>query len=269
MLLFVISFFVALLIALEENKHGLCNALTTVQKDNLVVEKESFISRKYKEFAEKKGYIPEMFVAYNTREIKGIAPTLTTQCATAAGSSAVLKMETEDVSLLAPDNWQHKSGDGAQTTKRRETDICPALQANPGQTQQSYLKIKSGTKKGYEEATTGDYINITYPNSDIKRGRVGKEIAHTLTTGDGNAVITESVRIRKLTSRECLRLMGWKDKQIDKIESAGVSATQQYRQAGNGIVVTVLMAIFGELFGIPYKELLDNWSYKTEDSINE
>ncbi len=252
----------AIIQQLEENKHGLCNALTTVQKDNLVVEKESFISRKYKEFAEKKGYIPEMFVAYNTREIKGIAPTLTTQCATAAGSSAVLKMETEDVSLLAPNNWLHKPGDGVVTRKRRETDICPALQANTGQTQQSYLKIKSGTKKGYEEATTGDYINITYPNSHIKRGRVGKEIAHTLTTGDGNAVITESVRIRKLTPRECLRLMGWKDKQIDKIESAGVSATQQYRQAGNGIVVTVLMAIFGELFGIPYKELLDNWSYK-------
>ena len=56
----------------------------------------------------------------------------------------------------------------------------------------------------------GDYVNITYPGSNTKRGRVGKGIAHTLTCGDGNAVITENIRIRKLTPRECLRLMGWK-----------------------------------------------------------
>ena len=42
--------------------------------------------------------------------------------------------------------------------------------------------------------------------------------------------------------------MGWKDEQIDKIESSKVSSTQQYRQAGNGIVVQVLEAIFKALF---------------------
>lgn len=81
-----------------------------------------------------------------------------------------------------------------------------------------------------------------------KRGRVGKGLAHTLTTGDGNAVITENVRIRKLTPRECLRLMGWKDDQIDRIQNAGISNTQQYRQAGNGIVVNVLEEIYKALF---------------------
>lgn len=75
-----------------------------------------------------------------------------------------------------------------------------------------------------------------YPGSKTKRGRVGNGVAHTLTCGDGNAVITENVRIRKLTPRECLRLMGWKDEQIDKIVAAKISGTQQYRQAGNGIV---------------------------------
>lgn len=247
---------------LEENFQGVCNTLTTVQKDNLLLEKGSFVSRKYKEFVDKKGYLPEMFVAYNTQEIKDIAPTLTTQCTGASGSSAVLKMETDDVSILAPNNWSHKAGDGTTTRKRREVSICPTLQACSGQTQQSYLKIKSATKKGYEEAEKGDYVNTTYPNSTSKRGRVGKAIAQTLTTGDGSAVVTENVRIRKLIPRECLRLMGWKDKDIDKIQLAGISATQQYRQAGNGIVVTVLMAIFGELFDVPYKELIDNWRYE-------
>lgn len=57
-----------------------------------------------------------------------------------------------------------------------------------------------------------------------------------------------NLRIRKLTSRECLRLMGWNDEQIDKIQGCGISCSQQYKQAGNGIVVQVLEAIFTSLF---------------------
>ncbi len=235
---------------LEINEKGLCNALTTVQKDNLVIEedKTDYVSRRYNEFIEEKGYVPEMFVAYNKTEIKDVAPTLTGQCSSPSGSSAVLKLEVEDVKVLAPNNWGHKAGDGTITRERTEKEIVPALQASAGQTQQSYLKVKVANKKGYEEASPGDYVNITYPGSKTKRGRVGNGVAHTLTCGDGNAVITENVRIRKLTPRECLRLMGWKDEQIDKIVVAKISGTQQYRQAGNGIVVQVLESIFKALF---------------------
>ena len=235
---------------LEINEKGLCNALTTVQKDNLVIEedKQDYVSRRYNEFIEEKGYVPEMFVAYNKTEIKDVAPTLTGQCSSPSGSSAVLKLEVEDVKVLAPNNWGHKAGDGTITRERTEKEIVPALQASAGQTQQSYLKVKAANKKGYEEASPGDYVNITYPGSKTKRGRVGNGVAHTLTCGDGNAVITENVRIRKLTPRECLRLMGWKDEQIDKIVAAKISGTQQYRQAGNGIVVQVLESIFKALF---------------------
>ena len=235
---------------LEINEKGLCNALTTVQKDNLVIEedKQDYVSRRYNEFIEEKGYVPEMFVAYNKTEIKDVAPTLTGQCSSPSGSSAVLKLEVEDVKVLAPNNWGHKAGDGTITRERTEKEIVPALQASAGQTQQSYLKVKVANKKGYEEASPGDYVNITYPGSKTKRGRVGNGVAHTLTCGDGNAVITENVRIRKLTPRECLRLMGWKDEQIDKIVAANISGTQQYRQAGNGIVVQVLESIFKALF---------------------
>lgn len=237
---------------LEANEQGLCNSLTTVQKDNLVMEKKrgskEYVARRYKEFIEEKGYIPEMFVAYNKQEVADIAPTITGQCSCPSGSSAVLKLETDDVKVLAPNNWEHKAGDGTATRERIETDIVPALQANAGQTQQSYLKIKVATKQGYEKAEQGDYVNITFPSSKTKRGRVGRGIAQTLTCGDGNAIVTENVRIRKLTPRECLRLMGWNDEQIDKIAAANVSATQQYRQAGNGIVVQVLEFIFKALF---------------------
>lgn len=194
---------------LEVNDKGLCNTLTSVQKDNLVLEQKKgskeYVARRYREFIEQHGYIPKNFVAYNKMEVDDIAPTLTGQCSCPSGSSAVLMMEEP-------------------------------------------VQVKVATKQGYEEAERGDFVNITYPGSKTKRGRVGKGIAHTLTCGDGNAVITENIRIRKLTPRECLRLMGWIDEQIDKIQAAKISGTQQYRQAGNGIVVQVLEAIFKALF---------------------
>lgn len=61
--------------------------------------------------------------------------------------------------------------------------------------------------------------------------------------------LTEDMRIRKLTPRECWRLMGFSDEDFDKAKAAGISDTQLYKQAGNSIVVDVLMAIFGSLYG--------------------
>lgn len=55
-------------------------------------------------------------------------------------------------------------------------------------------------------------------------------------------------RVRKLTSRECFRLMGLCDSDIDKIESHGICRSQQYKLAGNSIVVNVLYYIFLSLF---------------------
>ena len=56
-------------------------------------------------------------------------------------------------------------------------------------------------------------------------------------------------RIRKLTPKECFRLMGVRDSDIDKIKSAGISESQQYKMAGNSIVVDCLVnGIFKNLF---------------------
>lgn len=55
-------------------------------------------------------------------------------------------------------------------------------------------------------------------------------------------------KIRKLTSRECFRLMGVSDADIDKIKAADISETQQYKMAGNSIVVDVLEGIFTQMF---------------------
>ena len=85
---------------------------------------------------------------------------------------------------------------------------------------------------------------------EYHRGTVQKGITQTITTSGGEnvGVVVAGLRIRKLTPRECLRLMGWNDTQINKIQQAGISQSQQYKQAGNGIVVQVLEAIFKNLF---------------------
>lgn len=65
--------------------------------------------------------------------------------------------------------------------------------------------------------------------------------------GYANPHIAEKYRIRKLTPRECFRLMGVKDEDSQKMLDVN-SNTQCYKQAGNSIVVQVLMAIFKQLF---------------------
>jgi len=152
-----------------------------------------------------------------------------------------------------------------------------------------YLKVKSGTAKGYEEATEGDSINFGFASSDTRRGRVGKEVAQTLDTGCNQAVIeiksivkplqigqskqtyayknntivgkenqeaftiragqpngvviekTNDYRIRRLTPRECFRLMDFPD-----TFTWPVSDSQAYKQAGNSIVVKCLEVIISK-----------------------
>ena len=58
---------------------------------------------------------------------------------------------------------------------------------------------------------------------------------------------TNGYRIRKLTPRECWRLMGYTDADFDKASGAGVSNSLLYKQAGNAIVKQVLMAIFKQM----------------------
>ena len=60
--------------------------------------------------------------------------------------------------------------------------------------------------------------------------------------------IEDKFRVRKITPREAFRLMNVSDDDIDKIQASGISNTQQYKLAGNSIVVAVLEDIFRELF---------------------
>ena len=121
--------------------------------------------------------------------------------------------------------------------------IAPTMTAT---TYKQPIQIKTANSKGFDWATDGDGIDLGYPNSTTRRGRVGHGVSKTIPTSDSQGTL-DGFRIRKLTPRECWRLMGFSDEDFDKAKAAGISDTQLYKQAGNSIVVDVLMAIFEEL----------------------
>lgn len=118
-------------------------------------------------------------------------------------------------------------------------------------TDQEYIKVKSNTKKGYEVAKEFDSINLSNLSSETRRGRVGKGVSQTLDTACNQSVIVhgnqepkifKDYRIRRLTPKECFRLMDFPDD-----FKWTVSNTQAYKQAGNSIVVGVLTQIIKKL----------------------
>jgi DNA (cytosine-5)-methyltransferase 1 len=164
----------------------------------------------------------------------------------------------------------------------------------------NYLMVPSNTAEGYVQCEVGGVLDISYPSSTTRRGRVqeGGAVAPTLTCGcettharieekmesitfkgkqihegdglylgtserfmrDGlkdcsralkaginDAGVMHNYRIRKLTERECFRLMGVKDEDSDKIREV-VSKSQCYKLAGNSIVVDVMVYMFDQLF---------------------
>ena len=104
------------------------------------------------------------------------------------------------------------------------------------------VAIKEATTKGFAEAHVGDSINLSFPNSKTRRGRVGKEIAQTLDTSCEQGTLTENLRIRRLTPRECFRLQGFPDSLFDKARKVNSDA-QLYKQAGNAVTVNVAYEI--------------------------
>jgi DNA (cytosine-5)-methyltransferase 1 len=121
--------------------------------------------------------------------------------------------------------------------------ILPAL--NKGKSD-LILRVKSATNSGYEEATGGDSINLSQPNSETRRGRVGKQKAQTLETSCNQAVV-DNYRIRRLTPIECERLQGFPDDHTAYGNYDGevkpMSNTHRYKQCGNAVTVNVVEAI--------------------------
>lgn len=130
-------------------------------------------------------------------------------------------------------------------------EVANAVTAAKRDNTQNYVVIPANTAAGEQTMELGGVCDLSYPSSKTRRGRVQENgtVAPTLTTHTENCLrrIESHVRIRKLTPRECFRLMGVSDADIDKIQAAGISKSQQYKMAGNSIVVNTLAAIFRQL----------------------
>lgn len=126
--------------------------------------------------------------------------------------------------------------------------VAPTLNTMQGGDRQPKIAVREATKQGYAIAEQGDSVNISYPTSKTRRGRVGKQVAQTLQAGEVNqGVVMQDVRIRKLTPLECWRLQGFTDEQFYKAKNSGVSNSQLYKQAGNAVTVNVVDAIVKQL----------------------
>ena len=107
------------------------------------------------------------------------------------------------------------------------------------------IKVRNGTKQGYQLAVVGDSVDLSYPNSLTRRARVGRGIAHNLSCScQMGAVVWNGrvVKIRRLTPKECFRLQGFSDDLFEKAKAVNSDA-QLYKQAGNGVTVPVVYAI--------------------------
>lgn len=124
-----------------------------------------------------------------------------------------------------------------------ETDgISPTIRTMQGGGLEPKIRVREATKQGYAEASVGDSVNLSHPNSKTRRGRVGEGIANTLVTGDSQGVVMPNFRIRKLTPRECWRLQGFPDWAFDRAQEVN-SNSQLYKQAGNSVTVNVIKEI--------------------------
>ena len=172
--------------------------------------------------------------------------------------------------------------------------LSPCLNTMQGGGREPHVLVKSATMGGYEKATIGDSINLAFPNSTTRRGRVGKEVAQTLDRScnqgvivkacitpdrvekrqngrrfkeDGEPMFTltkqdihgvfiqdgEEYVIRKLTPKECMRLQGVPDEYTDRLIQAGISDSQIYKAAGDGLSVPIAKEI-GERIRKTYEE---------------
>lgn len=110
------------------------------------------------------------------------------------------------------------------------------------------LVVKQAVAKGYTEIVEGGLANLAFASSKTRRGRVvdNGRISPTITCVREVYKVENEHRIRKLTPKECFRLMGFNDDEFERAKAVN-SDTQLYKQAGNSIVVDVLVALMGGL----------------------
>lgn len=139
-------------------------------------------------------------------------------------------------------------GDGGTETKIAEPVVLGCTRDEKGNVIDRHPVDVANTVTAAKRDNTQNYVIEQRGHGFVPSSQ--KEICPTITgaTFNYNNTLNNGYRIRKLTPRECFRLMGVSDSDIDKIQAAGISKSQQYKMAGNSIVLNTLTAIFRQLF---------------------
>lgn len=130
------------------------------------------------------------------------------------------------------------------------------------------IKIKQATKQGLIAVDNGGVVDISFPGSKTRRGRVqdNGNISPTLTTSCALARINkdkDGYLIRNLTENEYYMLMGMTSDDCNKCKNVGISRNALFKTAGNGIVTNCVQLIFEHL----YKAQYDNDFECTDERI--
>lgn len=96
-------------------------------------------------------------------------------------------------------------------------------------------------------------IGSTQKNAFVGNGDVSCTLTEAMGKGGGQIPMIcnmdeQEIEVRRYTPRECFRLMGFDDSDVDLLSANGISNTQLYKMAGNSIVVNMLEHLFGQLF---------------------
>lgn len=234
---------------LEENESGTSNTITSVQKDNLVIEpqvmtpKRTEFGNQYarnmrKESLTYRHAMTELTPHSKTRRGrvgKQMANTLTTSC-------------NQGVVVSEPKAVSYSRDSKGKTQNKHLNEIVNTIHSSTG---------SGGNTDCFIAEPKVQQIGNIYPDKEGFKNRTAGRIfsadglsptLRTMSGGHQEPKIETHYRIRKLTPRECFRLMGCDEETIDIIQAAGISNSQQYKLAGNSIVVDVLYHLFRKMF---------------------
>ncbi len=116
------------------------------------------------------------------------------------------------------------------------------------------VAVREATTTGYAVAAVGDGVDVSFPNSKYRRGRVAKGLSHTLTTKSEVYTPTSEGKLRRLTPLECERLQGFPDGWTeigvdDKGNRVRISENQRYKCLGNAVGVPVIECLTKRIIG--------------------
>lgn len=142
---------------------------------------------------------------------------------------------------------EYRVKENRDSTKRSKTDKKYITHTGKGNcittslTSEGVVIIPEATKQGYAIAEEGDSVDLSYPNSKTRRGRVSKKAPSQMTSSQSVGVL-EGYTIRKLTPIECERLQSLPDNYTE-----GISNTQRYKTLGNAFNVEVVRHILSNM----------------------